>query len=139
MAVVLNQQKNGSSPFLSPNCKLQLADARWLARLWRGWTYWLPATPIRTESIGSGRWSERTLELQQPKRTKHRCSFTRCQILLGCWSSSDPMQTTKSLSDIDCSIRSRCIRSRCIHRILDMVGDKKDHEPNASVRVKKCN
>ena len=35
--------------FMSPNCKLQLADARWLAWMWRGWTYWLPPQPIRTE------------------------------------------------------------------------------------------
>ena len=27
--------------FLSPNCKLQLADVRWLVWLWWGWTYWL--------------------------------------------------------------------------------------------------
>ena len=27
--------------FLSPNCKLQLAQARWMAWMWRGWTYWL--------------------------------------------------------------------------------------------------
>jgi hypothetical protein len=38
--------------FLSPNCKVQLADARWLAWIWRGWTYWLgsamfQAAPIR--------------------------------------------------------------------------------------------
>ncbi len=27
--------------FMSPNCKLQLADVRWLVWLWRGWTYTL--------------------------------------------------------------------------------------------------
>jgi len=27
--------------WMSPNCKLQLADVRWLVWLWRGWTYWL--------------------------------------------------------------------------------------------------
>ena len=27
--------------FMSPNCKLQLADARWLVWLWRGWAYWI--------------------------------------------------------------------------------------------------
>jgi hypothetical protein len=27
--------------WMSPNCKLQLANVRWLAWLWRGWTYWL--------------------------------------------------------------------------------------------------
>ena len=27
--------------WISPNCKLQLADVRWLVWLWRGWTYWL--------------------------------------------------------------------------------------------------
>ncbi|WP_253158113.1 transposase [Stieleria tagensis] len=33
--------------FMSGNCKLQLADARWLVWLWLGWTYWLsnPMTP----------------------------------------------------------------------------------------------
>ncbi|MCO8125296.1 transposase, partial [Stieleria sp. TO1_6] len=33
--------------FMSSNCKLQLADARWLVWLWLGWTYWLsnPKTP----------------------------------------------------------------------------------------------
>ena len=27
--------------FMSPNCKLQLANVRWLVWLYRGWTYWL--------------------------------------------------------------------------------------------------
>jgi hypothetical protein len=27
--------------FMSPNCKLQLENVRWLVWLWRGWTYWL--------------------------------------------------------------------------------------------------
>ena len=29
--------------FMSPNCKLQLADARWLVWLWLGWTFCLAA------------------------------------------------------------------------------------------------
>ena len=33
--------------FMSPNSKLQLADARWLVWLWRGWTYWL-GNPVPT-------------------------------------------------------------------------------------------
>jgi len=27
--------------WMSPNCKLQLADVRWLVWLWLGWTFWL--------------------------------------------------------------------------------------------------
>ena len=39
--------------FMSPNCKLKLADARWLIWLWLGWTFWLntllsrPQAPAR--------------------------------------------------------------------------------------------
>jgi hypothetical protein len=34
---------------LSPNCKLQLADVRWLVWLWMGWTYWLGGTMVQPE------------------------------------------------------------------------------------------
>ena len=27
--------------FMSPNCKVQLEDVRWLVWIWKGWTYWL--------------------------------------------------------------------------------------------------
>ena len=27
--------------FISPNCRLQLANVRWLVWIWKGWTYWL--------------------------------------------------------------------------------------------------
>ncbi len=27
--------------WMSPNCRLQLADVRWLVWLWLGWTFWL--------------------------------------------------------------------------------------------------
>ena len=37
--------------FMSPNCKIQLADARWLAWLWRGWTYWLASATVQPEPI----------------------------------------------------------------------------------------
>ncbi len=37
--------------FMSPNCKLQLADARWLVWLWRGWTYWLPSGRLEPEPV----------------------------------------------------------------------------------------
>lgn len=37
--------------FMSANCKLQLADARWLVWLWRGWTYWLTSGMIRREPV----------------------------------------------------------------------------------------
>lgn len=33
--------------FLSSNSKLQLADARWLAWMWRGWTYWVGGAGLR--------------------------------------------------------------------------------------------
>jgi hypothetical protein len=35
--------------FMSPNCKVQLADARWLIWLWLGWTLWLSAVLCRPE------------------------------------------------------------------------------------------
>jgi hypothetical protein len=35
--------------FMSPNCKLQLADVRWLVWLWRGWTYWLGSDMFQPE------------------------------------------------------------------------------------------
>lgn len=35
--------------FMSPNCKLQLADVRWLVWLWRGWTYWLGSAMFQPE------------------------------------------------------------------------------------------
>lgn len=34
---------------MSPNCKLQLADVRWLVWLWRGWTYWLGSAMFQSE------------------------------------------------------------------------------------------
>ena len=39
--------------FMSPNCKLQLGDARWLVWLWRGEYYWIgpPITPTRHRTI----------------------------------------------------------------------------------------
>ena len=36
--------------FMSSNCKLQLADARWLVWLWRGWTYWLASGMTKPEA-----------------------------------------------------------------------------------------
>ena len=33
--------------FMSPNCKLQLADVRWLLWLWRGWTFWLGSAMVQ--------------------------------------------------------------------------------------------
>lgn len=35
--------------FMSPNCKLQLADVRWLVWLWKGWTYWLGSGMFQAE------------------------------------------------------------------------------------------
>ena len=35
--------------FMSPNSKLQLATARWLVSLWKGWTYYLATRMPRTE------------------------------------------------------------------------------------------
>lgn len=35
--------------WMSPNCKLQLADVRWLVWLWRGWTYWLGSAMFQPE------------------------------------------------------------------------------------------
>jgi hypothetical protein len=35
--------------WMSPNCKLQLADVRWLVWLWRGWTYWLGSPMFQPE------------------------------------------------------------------------------------------
>lgn len=35
--------------FMSPNCKLQLADVRWLVWLYRGWTYWLGSAMFQPE------------------------------------------------------------------------------------------
>jgi hypothetical protein len=34
---------------MSPNCKLQLADVRWLVWLWKGWTYWLGSAMYQPE------------------------------------------------------------------------------------------
>ena len=47
--------------FMSSNCKLQLADARWLVWLWRGWTLW-------TASL--------LAEPEPPKRRRPKCG--RC-------------------------------------------------------------
>ena len=35
--------------WMSPNCKLQLADVRWLVWLWRGWTFWLGSAMFQVE------------------------------------------------------------------------------------------
>ena len=35
--------------FMSPNCRLQQADARWLVWLWKGWTYWLGSAMFQPE------------------------------------------------------------------------------------------
>ncbi len=35
--------------WMSPNCKLQLADVRWLVCLWRGWTFWLGSALFQPE------------------------------------------------------------------------------------------
>ena len=35
--------------WMSPNCKLQLADVRWLVWLWRGWTFWLGSALFQPE------------------------------------------------------------------------------------------
>ena len=35
--------------WMSPNCKLQLADVRWLVWLWKGWTYWLGSALFQPE------------------------------------------------------------------------------------------
>jgi len=35
--------------WMSPNCKLQLANVRWLVWLWRGWTYWLGSAMFQPE------------------------------------------------------------------------------------------
>jgi hypothetical protein len=37
--------------FMSPNCKLQLADVRWLIWLWLGWTYWLNNARVEPEPV----------------------------------------------------------------------------------------
>ncbi|MEM7313795.1 MAG: transposase [Planctomycetota bacterium] len=37
--------------FMSHNSKVQLTDARWLAWLWRGWTYWLGSAMLRREPV----------------------------------------------------------------------------------------
>lgn len=37
--------------FMSPNCKRQLADVRWLVWLWRGWTFWLASAMAQPETI----------------------------------------------------------------------------------------
>jgi hypothetical protein len=35
--------------FMSPNCKLALADARWLVWLWLGWTFCLGSVLVKPE------------------------------------------------------------------------------------------
>ena len=35
--------------WMSPNCRLQLADVRWLVWIWRGWMYWLGSGMFQAE------------------------------------------------------------------------------------------
>ena len=37
--------------FMSPNCKLQLENVRWLVWLWKGWTYWLGRAMFQPKAI----------------------------------------------------------------------------------------
>lgn len=46
--------------FMSPNCKVQLANVRWLVWLWKGWTYWLGSAMFRPN-------------LDHPKPSCHDC------------------------------------------------------------------
>ena len=41
--------------FMSPNSKLQLENVRWLAWLWKGWTYWLGSGMFQPKIVKSSK------------------------------------------------------------------------------------
>jgi len=67
--------------FMSPNCKLQLANVRWLVWLHKGWTYWLGSAmfvPVIKKAIPTCSQCGGPLELLKITNEQGKVIWRRC-------------------------------------------------------------
>ena len=100
--------------FMSPNCKLQLADARWLVWLWLGWTFCLNSvfvTPPVPESKAA-----KVSALQRRNATVRNHQRRRPLALAHAGDLTRPAKN--EIADASIGVRTEMTTASCSHRPL---------------------